>query len=619
MPNAHVLNMDVISLIGKMKKKEELMKKIQDLSYMPKMRRNTFKKGAVEFDDSDEEVEESGVQISEVTDMRRNDEFLCTLVDDDNDIETHQWLQAREIENFEPVFEFVRKKYAGIPSKGDIQVVVGGPPCQAFSSANRYKNTANPMKEERNNLVLRFIDIVEFLQPWYVLIENVPNMLNSNGVLDVIRENLTRIGYKSEVSVLAAYHFGLPQTRARSFIWASRGKYPLPHYPSPTHACRSVGTIIHNDIRHLLGSYPKLHDSGPLPQVTVRDFITDLPKFSNSGKQEAQLYAIQPRTVYQERMRSPSGTVTDHESFLPGPGTLSRLRMNSVPLIPGANYQDMPVEVLEGFSKSSINYRKKRCYARATWFGMFVTVTTTINMASEPILHPRQRRVFSVRELARAQGFPDWFEFCGTMLARYRQIGNAVPVVLSQRLGEKLMSAHLHYLLERGTKDYAPKPQILSDLIKTLLSGCSLRVSDEREPAQDMFETLIEELPEELRDPLDHEIAERYKNWHEKEKYIGLRAPEQDKRGKKKKRKFSDMDESDLEFLQDSEDAEIITVTEDEEEFDIKFESEENPPDDSDSDEAMQELKQEMRYHDSDESSGDEVEIVIYLSCSDSD
>jgi DNA (cytosine-5)-methyltransferase 1 len=531
MPQCHVLNMCVKELLSKMKHKHKLYETMRELSLQPKMKRRVYTKGNIIFEDSDEEETDTGCIVDSVLKMRQTKssyEFQCKMS------KQTIWLQACEIENYEAVFLYLDAKYAHIPSKGDLDVIIGGPPCQSYSSANRFRNAEAPLDDARNQLVISFIDIVEFLQPKYILIENVPNMLNSSGVLDAIYNNLNRIGFTTEISVLASMHYGLPQTRARSFIWGARDLHPLPHYPPHTHACRNVYHVLRNDIKHMLTNYPQLLDSGPLPQVTVRDLITDLPKFHGGGQVQAQDYDMEPLTVYQERMRSPNHKVTDHDSYDPSSNTLTRERMNAVPLIPGANYKDMPVEVLEKFTQESIDYRKDRCYARMIFFGMFCTVTTTINPASEPIMHPRQRRVFSVREFARAQGFPDWFEFRGNQKKRYKQIGNAVPVILSQRLAEKLMSSHLDFLVKERKahkQDHLELAECIVDTLSKNLDKIKDRVVDEQE-----FAKLIAKLPEYLRDPSAEEVKERRGDWDEKMTHIGKRAHEDVKQRKQKKR-----------------------------------------------------------------------------------
>ncbi len=557
MPNTRIIQMDIVELLEKMREKEALMKRLYQLASLPKKKRAN----AELVSDSDEECEivETGTIVEKVTGMLDNSKFFCTIKHPSGKIEKKVLLHAQEIANFDTVFEFVQKRTVDIPSKGDVQVVVGGPPCQEYSTANRKKK-----KDSVNSSMLfRFIDVVQILQPAYVLIENVPNMINM--VLGDIQEKFKSIGYKSKVAVLAAFHFGLPQTRARSFIWCARGNYPLPLYPKSTHACRHVNTVIHREIKRCISTYPRLEHSGPLPQVTIRDLVSDLANLPSNNHE--QPYTTAPATVYQERMRNPTGKVTCHDCVQFKKNSLGAMRLKAIPPIPGASIRDMPLEVVKCLPKSTDCYRQN-AYSRQTWFGMFITVRTTLNMQVGPVIHPTKRRLFTVRELARAQGFPDWFDFCGSLVDRYRQVGNAVPVILAQRLGEQLMSAHMSYL--RGRREYDQTADSLTEQMATILKDCYAKALNTREPDIEAFEELIKDIPIELQDPLDDEIEDRQSGWEERLKHIGANE-------KGKKRKCESDDELEDDFLLDSSDEEENEVVdEDEEEFDEELEDKEN-------------------------------------------
>jgi DNA-cytosine methyltransferase len=563
MPETIALNTDINTLLKKVQKKQSYLEIFRELSLrLCRNKKHIYK-------------------IDQVLDIEQEDDsykFLCTLQDSDHE----EWLSSDMIADWEPIFIWLDKKFPNIPSRGEIDVLIGGPPCQSFSSANRFRHNGSPFSDKRNQLVISFVEFVTILQPQYILIENVTNMLNSPGVFNEIKSRLGKLGYEIEASVLLATHYGLPQTRARTFIWGARDKNVLPHYPKHTHACRNVTTLIKNTIRRFLTSYPQLKDSGPLPQVTIRDIISDLPSFNGGGTRAQQPYTSPPQTKYQERLRMKPDKeqlthVTDHDSFrCVSRKSLIQERMDSVPLIPGANYKDLPLKVLEKLSQSTINFRKERCLARATWFGMFATVVTTMNPQSEPVLHPTQKRLFSVRELARAQGFPDWFKFCGPMKSRIKQVGNAVPVIIAQRLGEQLMRSHSNYLASIGKFEKQDPQHIIyhiKDTIEGILQG--KQINDERIIDNEELNRLMRPLPEDIRDPTDEEINKRQKEWKFKKHHVGKYAWD-----KKKKRKRCTIDsgesynsDSDSIFGSDS-DVEVIEF-EDSEEEEANIESDE--------------------------------------------
>lgn len=104
--------------------------------------------------------------------------------------------------------------------QGDVDVICGGPPCQGISGYNRHRNVSAPLDDERNRQIIVFMDVVEFLRPKYVLMENVPDILRfdkaSLGRYALSR--LVHVRYQARLGILAAGCYGLPQFRLRVFI-----------------------------------------------------------------------------------------------------------------------------------------------------------------------------------------------------------------------------------------------------------------------------------------------------------------------------------------------------------------------------------------------------------------
>lgn len=107
--------------------------------------------------------------------------------------------------------------------QGDVDVICGGPPCQGISGYNRYRNVDAPLTDERNQQIVVFMDIVEFLKPKYVLMENVSDILRFDGA-SLGRYALSRLvhmRYQARLGTIAAGCYGLPQFRLRVFIWGA--------------------------------------------------------------------------------------------------------------------------------------------------------------------------------------------------------------------------------------------------------------------------------------------------------------------------------------------------------------------------------------------------------------
>ncbi|KAF9588453.1 hypothetical protein IFM89_010212, partial [Coptis chinensis] len=117
-----------------------------------------------------------------------------------------------------------KRKEVGLHFKGDVDVICGGPPCQGISSNNRVRNTAEPLNDEKNRQLVVFMDIVQFLKPRYVLMENVVDLLKfSNGFLGKYAvSRLVSMDYQARLGIMAAGAYGLPQFRARAFLWGAR-------------------------------------------------------------------------------------------------------------------------------------------------------------------------------------------------------------------------------------------------------------------------------------------------------------------------------------------------------------------------------------------------------------
>lgn len=297
--------------------------------------------------------------------------------------------------------------------------VVGGPPCQGWSTAGRGKlrsltgATSDLLRDPRNRLYVRFLGFVDDLRPPICVMENVPGMLSIQGLnlADVIRRNYEDIGYRCTVGLVNAASFGVPQDRRRLIFLAVRNDLALE---------LSATALARYAVRfrcELVGL--------AAATTTVRQAIADLPIIEHGCEEDPQLYRAPARkpTRYAQLMRQKSnGVITDH---------VTRKH----------NEQDVEAfaSMPEGGIYAGLDSRYKRYrddifkdkYRRLRWDGPAGTVTAHLAKDCYTHIHPGQPRTISIREAARLQSFPDDFRFFGNIGDRFRLIGNAVPPLMA--------------------------------------------------------------------------------------------------------------------------------------------------------------------------------------------
>lgn len=271
----------------------------------------------------------------------------------------------------------------------DIDVVVGGPPCQGFSISGK-RNPDDP----RNKLYIGFIEVVAYYKPKAFILENVPNLISMAGgnVKDEIIKEFTALGYNVQYKVLLASDYGVPQNRKRVFFVGVRDGLEF-SYPVATFADE---------------------------KRTTSDAISDLTEYSLDEGATNKNAAL---TEYQKMMRKNTDRVFNHEISAHSEQTVS-----TIALVPdGGNYKDLP-EHLKNIRKRNIAW---------TRFGSFKP-SNTIDTGHRHHFHYKFNRIPTVRESARLQSFPDDFIFYGSKTSQYKQVGNAVPPILAEAIGIEL-------------------------------------------------------------------------------------------------------------------------------------------------------------------------------------
>jgi DNA (cytosine-5)-methyltransferase 1 len=319
-----------------------------------------------------------------------------------------------------------------------VDLLCGGPPCQGFSGWNRFRS----LKDPRNSLVEVFLDFVALLEPRLVLIENVTGMLSLGDGLVVkgVEKALREMGYEVRLMVLQAGGYGVPQNRWRVFIAGSKDAAQLMLPPLPLHAFPRTTLFNATSFRETVVR-PPLKPTADLidlvlPHVNVADVLSDLPPLQN-GCENSASESGQIASKFQEIMRYGNPNLTCHRTVRLEGVNMERVRA----LKPGQGWLDLPDELKPNNLKNTPGNRYPNRFGRLEWSGTFNTIINKAEPYWSRVIHPRDDRVISVRESARAQGLPDRIQFVGPLRQQYAQVGNAVPPPLAKAIGWEMRRA----------------------------------------------------------------------------------------------------------------------------------------------------------------------------------
>lgn len=295
------------------------------------------------------------------------------------------------------------RKAAGLSVKDDIDLIVGGPPCQAFSTAGKRQG----LSDERGNVFLKYLDLALELRPKYLVIENVRGLLScpmehrphhlrgegfpdlaedelKGGALNFILSKLDKSGYGYSFNLYNSANFGTPQIRERVIIICSRnGKKPP--FLVPTHS---------------------------------QDGAFNLPKWKT--------------------LRSCLGNIDKHHHLNFPEKRLKYYRL----LKPGQNWKNLPENLQkEALGKSFYAGGGKTGFLRRLdWGKPSPTLVTHPAMPATDLAHPQEDRPLSIEEYKRIQEFPDSWQLAGPLIQQYKQVGNAVPLSLGAAVGNLVMN-----------------------------------------------------------------------------------------------------------------------------------------------------------------------------------
>jgi len=277
-----------------------------------------------------------------------------------------------------------------------IHAVVGGPPCQGFSTVG----TGDP-NDKRNTLFREFVRIVAITKPYFVVIENVTGLLaqKNEKTLMAIIEQFNNLGYHLECRVLSSQHYGVPEKRRRTIIIGSRANKKI-IFPNPSHDIQVGRTLV--------------------PAVTVGEALKDLSTTDGRLLNHNVESAAKLNTLDKKRLeRIPEGRgiryPEDERNYLP-----SSLKLN-------VNWE----EIKEGRFRQIKYQRLDR-----------TKPSPTIMTGRTSYYHPTEHRYLTAREAAKLQSFPNEFEFFGTLTSQWRQIGNAVPPLMGRAIGRAILQMY---------------------------------------------------------------------------------------------------------------------------------------------------------------------------------
>uniref|UniRef100_A0A6P6Y3V4 Cytosine-specific methyltransferase n=1 Tax=Dermatophagoides pteronyssinus TaxID=6956 RepID=A0A6P6Y3V4_DERPT len=354
----------------------------------------------------------------------------------------------------------------------NIDIIIGGPPCQGFSEMNRFSQTEYSLF--KRSLLVCYLNFLEFYRPKYFVFENVYNMIlyGKSLIFKIFCSFLIQIGYQIRVIISQAGCYGLPQQRRRLFIIGARydqGK--LPKFPKPTNHFNDSKSMIFK-INGGEKFDPFDGHRGAYRTITIDDAIGDLPTLNDDDYFVDMIreYKCEPQCSYQREMRKnqqQQNSVRDH--YCKKLSELNIERIRRIPREISADWRDLPnirIRLSDGKIIEKLRYdnhhrRSKQTktlipwclansadknnnwqgqYGRLSWQGHFPTIVTNPDPITSQgrVIHPDQHRIISIREMARSQGFPDNFIFqYGSVADKYRQIGNAVPPLLSMKIANE--------------------------------------------------------------------------------------------------------------------------------------------------------------------------------------
>lgn len=300
--------------------------------------------------------------------------------------------------------------------KQKVDLVIGGPPCQAYSVAGRARDPKGMADDPRNHLYKYYVEFLKRYKPKMFVFENVPGILSANNgqYLDLIFKAVKEVGYDLDKRVLNAKNFGVLQDRKRVIIIGWKKNLKL--------------------------KYPCFEDKVNQYEI-LKDLFSDLPKIkSGQGEWGVSKYAKKTNGYLESaRIRNGINFTTQHLSRFNNENDLEIYKIAAEKWVNEGkrlNYAELPQRLIKHSNTKSFINR----FQVVNHKGVSHTVVAHICADGHYYIHPdiAQNRSITVREAARIQSFPDDYFFEKSRTTAFKQIGNAVPVLMAEGIAQKI-------------------------------------------------------------------------------------------------------------------------------------------------------------------------------------